>query len=907
MAKLRIKDESGKERIHELVDDVTTIGRASSNLIQITDEKASRNHFRVEKTGKTFKIVDLGSTNGVRLNGIKITGEKALNPRDTISLGKTTFTFEDPDAPPPPEATGPVSGGETVELDPVLPDKPTDPDKVEGPKYVLKVLEGKNPGKVYELGVQALTMGRHNTSTIQIIDDAASNYHAEINREPIGYVLTDLGSTNGTRVRFKNRTEFEKIVKTPLSVGMQIRVGKTLLEFDNIGKAVEDDALFGTIALDPDKLEAKLTQPRPAKSRVALIAVAALLFFVVVGAVVHFASPKPPPPQPIVESTENLIPNGDFDEPSDDNGRPPHFQVIKNSPEVRVSVAGKAARLEEGEHSKGLQISKGGAKSAAALTIVETKDSFSVDPSKVYEFKAWMRNEGDGLIGLRVTWIGGNRQLTDSQIVLRDPQDWKEKSALLAPPKWAQFARPGIFVQGKEGIASFDALNFRPKPGESVSAPPVVTSGTIRLTFETNKGVFSADSLGVRVIENAQLQLANSDRKTDSDLSTAFDPNIQIDGGKTSVRGNLYDFQTQDAVEYAIESSRVSNGVDVKVAINRTGSTTQFSFDLVGFMAGGEIELLKSGDVVERVRQGEKTIAGVRNILFNAGATPQLDISFADTVDVDISKGDGKRRTITLRFEREVKLAIASESVRYKEELANALKELSAAMDAKNWGEAETRAGAIRQKFASKFPQASRAADQAQQRIEQQWQRVTEDFDRALKTVTAAPSPEIVKNEIDTMQALLPVWTPSSKAAELKANIERLQSVAKQKLDETDTVRAEKDAAQWLADADLHIKNKNYTIAISILNKRVINDDRLGKTKAAAKAKEQVAAMREEIDSLQTALLDQVKPLSGTKSSKDWRDAVDRIEKNKDYMKYKSEMPQVDEMLKDLKARLVAP
>ncbi|MCY3024038.1 MAG: FHA domain-containing protein [Planctomycetota bacterium] len=121
MAKLTITDNSGKERIHELVDDVTTIGRASSNIIQVADEKASRQHFRVEKAGERFRLVDLGSTNGTRLNGVKLQGQVLLRPGDKLSVGKTVFLFEDPNAPvmpppppPPQEAQAPAPSAPEV-------------------------------------------------------------------------------------------------------------------------------------------------------------------------------------------------------------------------------------------------------------------------------------------------------------------------------------------------------------------------------------------------------------------------------------------------------------------------------------------------------------------------------------------------------------------------------------------------------------------------------------------------------------------------------------------------------------------------------------------------------------------------------------------------------------------------
>ena len=58
-------------------------------------------------------------------------------------------------------------------------------------------------------------------------------------------------------------------------------MGKTVLEFQNIGKQVEDEALFGTVALDPVKLEQKLAEPPwpelPLKQTLNLISAATTL------------------------------------------------------------------------------------------------------------------------------------------------------------------------------------------------------------------------------------------------------------------------------------------------------------------------------------------------------------------------------------------------------------------------------------------------------------------------------------------------------------------------------------------------------------------------------------------------------------------------------------------------------
>lgn len=59
---------------------------------------------------------------------------------------------------------------------------------------------GPNPGETFELNKDVLTMGRDVTNDIVLADPEVSRQHARIKRTPGGYVLEDLGSTNGSFV-----------------------------------------------------------------------------------------------------------------------------------------------------------------------------------------------------------------------------------------------------------------------------------------------------------------------------------------------------------------------------------------------------------------------------------------------------------------------------------------------------------------------------------------------------------------------------------------------------------------------------------------------------------------------------------------------------------------------------------
>src|SRR4051812_24042206 len=55
-----------------IADQPLTIGRHSSNLVHITDQRASRYHCVIEKTPEGLLLRDLDSSNGTKLNGRNI-------------------------------------------------------------------------------------------------------------------------------------------------------------------------------------------------------------------------------------------------------------------------------------------------------------------------------------------------------------------------------------------------------------------------------------------------------------------------------------------------------------------------------------------------------------------------------------------------------------------------------------------------------------------------------------------------------------------------------------------------------------------------------------------------------------------------------------------------------------------
>lgn len=82
-----------------LGDVPVTIGRLPDCGVVLADPNVSRVHAEVRPVagdGPTpeYQIVDRGSTNGTRVNGLPLAGPRVLTSGDSITLGATTIGFE---------------------------------------------------------------------------------------------------------------------------------------------------------------------------------------------------------------------------------------------------------------------------------------------------------------------------------------------------------------------------------------------------------------------------------------------------------------------------------------------------------------------------------------------------------------------------------------------------------------------------------------------------------------------------------------------------------------------------------------------------------------------------------------------------------------------------------------------
>lgn len=94
----------GGSKVYNIVSKVTTIGRAYENDLVVEYPQVSRQHAELRYLDENFEIVDLDSTGGTFVNGIRVE-RQVLNKGDVISLVNLHFVFGQDELPDPGQTT----------------------------------------------------------------------------------------------------------------------------------------------------------------------------------------------------------------------------------------------------------------------------------------------------------------------------------------------------------------------------------------------------------------------------------------------------------------------------------------------------------------------------------------------------------------------------------------------------------------------------------------------------------------------------------------------------------------------------------------------------------------------------------------------------------------------------------
>src|SRR5437899_4914802 len=109
-------------------------------------------------------------------------------------------------------------------------------------KVTFQVLEGIDKGRVFRELATPVTIGREEGNVLRLNDERVSRYHAKVQQDDSDVILTDLESTNGTRVN-GNVVQIRR-----LRVGDRVCVGRSLLLFGSNEEIAARMVTLGTKA-----------------------------------------------------------------------------------------------------------------------------------------------------------------------------------------------------------------------------------------------------------------------------------------------------------------------------------------------------------------------------------------------------------------------------------------------------------------------------------------------------------------------------------------------------------------------------------------------------------------------------------------------------------------------------------
>ncbi len=219
-AKVTVKKEEEIISEYEIETLPVRIGRKSENDIVLDERNVSRQHAQIVMKEGQYFLEDLGSTGGTMVNDEAVT-EKDIHTGDVIAIGNFRLTFDSGN----PEDERTVFEEEATVLEEGT---ELDEDRTrfyEEPEAKLIVVKAEGLEGEIVLEEDETVIGRDEESDIPVADSRLSRKHCKIALQEDHYVITDLGSSNGT---FVNGI---KISEKTLENGDQIQVGSNIFQF----------------------------------------------------------------------------------------------------------------------------------------------------------------------------------------------------------------------------------------------------------------------------------------------------------------------------------------------------------------------------------------------------------------------------------------------------------------------------------------------------------------------------------------------------------------------------------------------------------------------------------------------------------------------------------------------------
>ena len=227
------------------LDDTLRIGREGNSDIRLRDLHASRRHAVISLQVGAVWVRDLDSVNGTYINGERVRGARRAFHGDELRFDRfvcqlvgrgadlTPFRAPAKDDHLPLSARGatpmPALGNDTLQFEPdeITVDSHDGLEMVEPGVYLVDATQ-TGAGAWYRLRIGRTLVGRDADCDLRLRDLSVSGRHLEILLRPESATITDLMSTNGTRVNGK------RVRTTYLSHGDHVTVGRLQFSYREV-------------------------------------------------------------------------------------------------------------------------------------------------------------------------------------------------------------------------------------------------------------------------------------------------------------------------------------------------------------------------------------------------------------------------------------------------------------------------------------------------------------------------------------------------------------------------------------------------------------------------------------------------------------------------------------------------
>lgn len=201
MFQLVVHDKEARRTVHAFEKDRVTIGRADDNDVVLDHASVSKAHAILERSERGFVVHDVGSTNGVFVDGERAAagGPAPVSPGVTIGIGDFRVTLV------------------------VLDEAPAD-------KFRIGVTEPTGRHHVFAVSGGEVTVGADAGCDLQLEGDGVAPRHTRVVIQSDRLVLADLKSPSGTWLNDERLTAPQVVHETDV-----VRVGCFHLSFARPG------------------------------------------------------------------------------------------------------------------------------------------------------------------------------------------------------------------------------------------------------------------------------------------------------------------------------------------------------------------------------------------------------------------------------------------------------------------------------------------------------------------------------------------------------------------------------------------------------------------------------------------------------------------------------------------------